>query len=470
VRPRASDTLRPDAGAGPTATPVGTPRVAVLVADPAAAGVASVVDRIPPEVRDRIEEIAAFDDAVGHGGNQKAGYAYFAERGVDIVVVLPAHGRHAPDILDRLYEPIAQGRADMVVAARVLDDPLAALRSGRPLQCLGHWLLTRYQNRALGTNLSDSGSGYRAYSLRALERIDLSSMTDDVHFDTQILVKLHHQGMRIGEVPMPSHGEDGRPRGIRHALDVVGSVFRYRRTCSGAACAPEFAEYFPHYPFKDTPGSSHRIALGLARHGKRVLDIGCGDGQLAARLAADGHEVFGIDVLDAPAHRDALVGYARSDLADGLEGLSLDGRSFDTILLLDVLEHLPEPERLLADVRARLAPGGVTIVSVPNVANVTVRLALLAGRFPYADRGILDRTHLRFYTRRSARALLQRCGFEAVEQTDSVMPVELALGLSARSRSMRAVNRVLRTLTRLAPGLLSYQTVIVARVARGGDG
>jgi predicted TPR repeat methyltransferase len=131
----------------------------------------------------------------------------------------------------------------------------------------------------------------------------------------------------------------------------------------------------------------------------------------------------------------------------------------------DVLEHLTEPERLLADARARLAPGGVAIVSLPNVANITVRLHLLMGRFPYSDRGILDRTHMRFYTRSSARALLARCGFEVLEQTDSAMPVELALGLSGRRAPMRIANRALRTLTRLAPGLLSYQTVLVARAA-----
>ena len=179
--------------------------------------------------------------------------------------------------------------------------------------------------------------------------------------------------------------------------------------------------------------------------------------------------MFGIDALEAPAHRDAMAGYVRADLAEGLDGVPLAGRSFDTILMLDVLEHLAEPERLLADARARLAPGGVAIVSVPNVANVTVRLRLLMGRFPYSDRGILDRTHMRFYTRSSARALLASAGFDVLEQTDSVMPVELALGLSGRSAPIRIANRALRTLTRLAPGLLSYQTVLVARPAGRDD-
>jgi 2-polyprenyl-3-methyl-5-hydroxy-6-metoxy-1,4-benzoquinol methylase len=494
---------RSGAGARAVATPVDQPRIGVLiVAYHAASTLSWVLDRIPARALDRIAEIAVFDDAstddtyelavtyrqargmdklaviknphnLGYGGNQKAGYTYFAERGIDVVVLLHGDGQYAPEILDRLYEPIVRGEADAVFGSRMLRGRLAALRGGMPLYKLtGNRILTAFENRALHMNLSEFHSGYRAYSLRALEQIDLSTMTDGFHFDTQIIVKLQHQGMRIAEVPIPTYYGDEicRVEGIRYARDVVAAVSRYRRTRSGGARAPEFAEYFPRYPLKDTPGSSHTIALTLAGAGRRVLDIGCGDGELAARLAAEGHEVFGIDALEAPAHREALAGYGQADLARGLDGVPAADRLFDTILMLDVLEHLAEPEQILADARARLAPGGVAIVSLPNVANITVRLALLRGRFPYADRGILDRSHMRFFTRSSARALLSRCGFEVVEQTDAVMPVELLLGLSDRRTPARITNRVLRTLTPLAPGLLSYQTVLAARAAGRDDG
>jgi 2-polyprenyl-3-methyl-5-hydroxy-6-metoxy-1,4-benzoquinol methylase len=496
-------TVRSDAATRPRPTQVVRPRIGILVvAYHAASTLASVLDRIPPATLERIEEIAVFDDAsaddtyelavayrharrlgkltviknrrnLGYGGNQKAGYAYFGERGIEIVVLLHGDGQYAPVILDRVYDPIVRGRADAVLGSRMLSGPLAALRGGMPLyKLVGNRILTTFENQGLDMNLSEFHSGYRAYSLRALEQIDLSATTDDFHFDTQIIIKLRHQGMRIAEVPIPTYYGDEicRVDGLRYARDVVASVLRYRRARIGAVRAPEYAEYFPHYPFKDTPGSSHTIALGLVGRGQRVLDIGCGEGELAARLAAEGNEVFGIDTLDAPANRDALAGYARMDLSRGLEGALFDGAPFHIILLLDVLEHLIHPERLLADVRARLAPDGVAIVSLPNVANVAVRLALLAGRFPYADRGILDRTHLRFYTRTTARALLEGCGFEVRKQTDSVMPVELALGLTGRELPMRIANRALRALTRLVPGPLAYQTLLVARAAGRDDG
>ncbi|MCI0351146.1 MAG: class I SAM-dependent methyltransferase, partial [Acidobacteriales bacterium] len=83
----------------------------------------------------------------------------------------------------------------------------------------------------------------------------------------------------------------------------------------------------------------------------------------------------------------------------------------DLLLFLDVLEHLPNPEKLLRHLTAKLAPGGTVIVSLPNIAHLSVSIPLLVwGRFNYADAGILDRTHLRFFVRESAVALMNGAG------------------------------------------------------------
>ena len=104
---------------------------------------------------------------------------------------------------------------------------------------------------------------------------------------------------------------------------------------------------------------------------------------------------------------------------------------------------------------------------MPNVANITVRLALLLGRFDYTERGILDRTHLRFFTWRSARALLEENGWDIAEQKATVMPIELVLGLSPDNPLLRALNGLLAFATRLMPRLLGYQIMCVARQASG---
>ena len=92
-----------------------------------------------------------------------------------------------------------------------------------------------------------------------------------------------------------------------------------------------------------------------------------------------------------------------------------------------------------------------------------MRLALLCGRFKYAERGILDRTHLRFYTRSSAKRLLRNSGYEMLETKTTVMPPELALGLSPRNPLLVALTYCLRLATLCFPGLLGYQTILVAR-------
>jgi 2-polyprenyl-3-methyl-5-hydroxy-6-metoxy-1,4-benzoquinol methylase len=169
--------------------------------------------------------------------------------------------------------------------------------------------------------------------------------------------------------------------------------------------------------------------------------------------------VTGIDTLPSASHADRMEEYLECDLSQGLDPVlpRLEGRLFDKILLLDVLEHLPRPELILAACRKLLAPDGHILVSVPNVANITVRLMLLAGRFEYTERGILDRTHLRFYTRRTARRLVEQAGYAVAREKATVMPIELALGLSAGNPLMRAANFLLAVATRLFPNLLGYQ-------------
>jgi hypothetical protein len=85
------------------------------------------------------------------------------------------------------------------------------------------------------------------------------------------------------------------------------------------------------------------------------------------------------------------------------------------------------------------------------------------GRFRYRPRGILDETHVRFYTQHTARQLLEDNGLEILKEMATVMPVELALGISPRNIAMRLANRALAGLTALLPGLLGYQIILVAR-------
>lgn len=222
------------------------------------------------------------------------------------------------------------------------------------------------------------------------------------------------------------------------------------------------------YPWKEIPGSSHDVLLSriVARgEGLSVLDVGFGAGHLARRIRPFCRYLAGIE-LDPEA---ALEGAAYFDdplVDDVVRGLAGPWREpFDVIVAGDILEHLPEPGRALALFRPLLKPDGLLLVSLPNVANVTVRLGLLIGRFPSTDRGILDRTHLRFFTRRTGRELLVSHGFCVERETPTAMPVELALPPLGRPPLASLVRAAARLLAAAWPGMFGYQFVYEARPA-----
>jgi 2-polyprenyl-3-methyl-5-hydroxy-6-metoxy-1,4-benzoquinol methylase len=470
-------------------------RVGVLiVAYNAVTTLVPVLRRIPAAVLENIAEIAVFDDTskddtyivahgykavqnveklsihrnernLGYGGNQKRGFAYFAAKGFDAVVLLHGDGQYAPECMASLYAPLVAGEADAVFGSRLMKDYGGPLKGGMPLyKYLGNRVLSYVENAALGMNLTEFHSGYRAYSLNALRRIKLDALSDDFHFDTEIIVKLNHQRFRIVEVPIPTYygNEICHVNGVHYAYNVLRAVRRYRRTVSGAARYPEFAEYGARYSLKASKGSSHDYFQRLIGSGLDVLDVGCGDGTVAGALAAQGNRIIGVDTLEAPTSGRHLTEYFRADLERGWIDVDehLASRHFDVILFGDVLEHLADPGKLLAGCRQYLKPNGRVLVSVPNVANIYVRLSLLAGRFNYAERGILDRTHLRFFTRKTARRFAEEAGFTVTHLHMTVIPFELLLGASPDHWLCRLGNRALRLVTRLWQGLFGYQIVM----------
>jgi 2-polyprenyl-3-methyl-5-hydroxy-6-metoxy-1,4-benzoquinol methylase len=344
------------------------------------------------------------------------------------------------------------------------------LKGGMPLyKYIGNRVLSAFENRAMGLRLTEWHSGYRAYSLHALSQIDLTNMTDDFHFDSEIIIKLTHQHYRIKEVPIPTFYGDEicYVNGLKYAADVFKTVRRYKLTSSSVRSYPEFQEYFVRYPIKSAKYSSHYYAQQIVGRNHEVLEIGCGDGSFAAELVKDGNRVTGMGSGPDP-ETPALHEYFSSELDQGLQPVitRLNGKRFERVLLLDILEHLPNPELILAQCHSLLTENGEVVVSVPNVANISVRLMLLFGRFDYAERGILDETHQRFYTRRTARKLLDQAGYRIVSEKMTVVPIELAFGFSRSGFVFKALNRTLAAVTRIMPTLFGYQVMLVGRSAR----
>lgn len=173
----------------------------------------------------------------------------------------------------------------------------------------------------------------------------------------------------------------------------------------------------------DAPNDSHALMLELIGPAPRVLDVGCATGYLAEALRSRGSTVSGIE-FDPDAGRRALPFLEKLVVGD-LDTLDLAQEfapaTFDVIVFGDVLEHLKDPLSALRRARSLLAPGGAVVISIPNVAHGSLRLALLQGRWEYHDTGLLDRTHIRFFTRSTLLALLHDAGFVAVELRRTVV-------------------------------------------------
>lgn len=218
------------------------------------------------------------------------------------------------------------------------------------------------------------------------------------------------------------------------------------------------------YQDKPNPWSSHsRITeclKPLPAH-SLVLDVGTATGMLARRSENQSMRFFGIEAsaewaaLASPFYEKLLVCQFDEAPDDFLRG-------YDAVVLGDVLEHMPYPDLALGKMIALQKPGCLFIISVPNIANLWVRLNLLMGRFDYAERGILDRTHLRFFTRKSAEALIRSAGLEILSFQVTPIPLEFVSPFFITPFGI-ILHAAFARLTSFLPTLLGYQFIIKAR-------
>jgi glycosyltransferase involved in cell wall biosynthesis len=397
----------------------------------------------------------------GYGGNQKVGYLYAITEKFDFVAMVHGDGQYAPEELPRLVAPLREGRADAVFGSRMMES-FGALKGGMPLyKYVGNKILTRVQNAMLGTRLSEFHSGYRIYSVKALERIPFRLNSNDFHFDTEIIIQLFNAKQRIEELPIPTYYGDEicRVNGMKYAKDVLVATVQNVFHRSGLLHQRRFepkSEGNQHYDLKLGYASSHTWALDSVPPGARVLDIGGGPGGVARHLADKGCVTAVVDQHE-PTLRDPRIEVHIQDLD---EPLRFDVRGYDSLLLLDVIEHLKDPESFLERLRSQFGHEPQTLVlTTPNVAFLVQRLMLLAGQFNYGKAGILDRTHTRLFTFRSIRHLLRDSGFriKAIRGVPAPFPKVLGEGLLG----MTALNTNL-ALIRLSKTLFSYQIYIEA--------
>jgi len=397
----------------------------------------------------------------GYGGNQKVGYSFAIKEGFDFIAMVHGDGQYAPEELPRLVAPLGDDQADAVFGSRMIDK-FAALRGGMPVyKYLGNKILTRAQNLMLGTKLSEFHSGYRIYSVKMLEQIPFLLNSNDFHFDTEIILQLLNANARIVELPIPTYYGDEicRVNGMAYAKNVLAATLRNVAHRSGLLYQRRFDARFTdnsHYDLKLGYPSSHTYALGAVPSGANVIDIGSGPGGIAAELVKKGCEVTVVDQY-APGVATPHIRVIQQHLESEL---TFDVKDYDYILLLDIIEHLRDPERFIDELRAQFDFRAKTLVlTTPNIAFIIQRLMLLLGQFNYGKAGILDRTHTRLFNFRAIQHLLRDAGFRIKSVKGVPAPFPKVLGNGLLGRAAMGLNLLL---IRFSKTTFSYQIYVEA--------
>ena len=230
----------------------------LIVAYNAQETLTKVLDRIPSDFVKQIDGILVCDDAstddthkvglsyqsksqlpltivrhkinLGYGGNQKTGYQWALEKDLDLVVLLHGDGQYAPEYLPQMVEPIVTGRADVVFGSRMITQG-GARQGGMPLyKFVGNKILTTLQNRLAKVSLTEWHSGYRAYSVASLRKINFLKNSDYFDFDSQIILQMIGARQRIVEIEIPTfYGDEiSRVNGIKYGIKILIHTLKFR--------------------------------------------------------------------------------------------------------------------------------------------------------------------------------------------------------------------------------------------------
>jgi len=453
------------------------------------------LDRVPEEVWQKVDEVFLFDDcstdntyyaAIGYkhvkgiekltihrnvrnlryGGNQKAGYQYAIARGFDVVVMLHADGQYAPEALPKLLEPFENDDADMVFGSRMAAGG-APLAGGMPFyKFIGNKILTRLENSLTGMKLTEFHSGYRVFSCEALKKVPFMLNSGEWHFDTEILMQFHEAGLRIVERPIPTYYGDEicYVNGIAYAFNCIRSALRYRLHKARLVYEPKFDVRTDHYIYKKAdPYSSHAQIMRWVEHERPedVLEIGTAAGYLTADMKKAGCRVTGIEQDSEMA--DIARQHCHKMLVGDIETLDVDGLSrYDVVILGNVLERVRSPGEVLQRVSKLLKPGGKVLLSLPNVANIWLRLNSFLGRFSYGRVGILDESRLRF-TLQTSKQLATDSGLDIIGVNATPIPLPVLVPATSKGKSLSVLHAGNWGLTKLRKTLFGYQFILICR-------
>jgi hypothetical protein len=313
----------------------------------------------------------------------------------------------------------------------------------------------------------------RRYRTTFLSRIPFELNDDSDLFESDISRQVRH--IEATEVHATRPLELTRAQFLSgHRLRELMAETQFRLHRLGIYCSLKYRDLTPAR-YRDKTGtmySSHQLTVDEIRllQPRSLIDLGCGPGFVSRQCRSLGVNVHGVDMAEP--QPDTVSSFTQCNLDQ--KPYPFDIWDYDAILLLDVIEHLSDPEQFLLDLRhrsactrdthqSRSAHRPTMILTTPNVAFIGIRLGLLLGRFNYADRGILDMTHRRLFTRESLRQAILAGGYDI----ETMKPVPAPFAAIIPGPIGRMLNRIAAMAAAICPSLFAFQWLVRCRPKHG---
>jgi 2-polyprenyl-3-methyl-5-hydroxy-6-metoxy-1,4-benzoquinol methylase len=223
------------------------------------------------------------------------------------------------------------------------------------------------------------------------------------------------------------------------------------------------------YKYKgvDKFSSHYKIAFYISKLKKKtsLLDLGCNAGFIGRALRNVGWRghLTGIDKQKDYKSIILKSGYNKFLNIDIEKDISKIRKKYDLVIFADVLEHLINPQEVLIKIKKNLKKNGVIIISLPNIANLYIRLTLLMGKFDYSDRGILDRDHKLFYTKKTAEMLLKKSNLKIISYDYTPIPLPILYPIFSSGRALFFLYYLLNYFSLIKPSFFAYQFIFVCQ-------
>ena len=222
-----------------------------------------------------------------------------------------------------------------------------------------------------------------------------------------------------------------------------------------------FLEFFEKYKTKENKYSSHKLLTKLILkslpNNPKIIDFGCYKGDFLVSLGDElpGSVLFGVDIENFVAQK-YKINFFKINLNDKNELNQLNNYKFDIIILGDILEHILDPEEILNEMHRFKNIDSNIYLSIPNSAHWYFRLKIFLGKFDYKDNGLFDKTHIKFFTLKTIKALILKCNFQIVELEYSSIPWE---NIRVRNVFATSLSKFERLFIKIRPELFAYQVI-----------